>query len=331
MEFLSEVIRIRVLIYGAGVLGRLYAYLLQKAQCDVTLLARGKTLLALQERGIRLFFSLQDERVQFTVPTVDRVSPEDDYDVILVVMQKNQVSSIIPALVAIKSRPDIIILGNNGTLVADYCPPLDPAQVILGFPSAGGMRVGDEIEIMYSSKSSIHLGEIDCTMSPRLEKYRLFFEDAGIPVKINPDIDAWLKYHIALVSPLANALIAIDCDNYKFAETPALINAGIKGILEGFRVLRKLRYKLNPKSLWVFYLPRWLVRRTFRKRMKTRFAEVAMAGHAKYASEEMNQIAKEFRILITESGLKTPNLDYLSQFLDPSFPRFDTEINATEP
>ena len=321
MKFVSEVIKIRVLIYGAGVLGRLYAYLLQKAQCDVTLLARGKTFLDIQERGIQLFFSLQNERVQFTIPTVDCVSPEDEYDTIFVVMQKNQISAILPTLAAVKSHPDIIFLGNNGTFVADYCPPLNPAQVLLGFPSAGGMRVGDEIEIMYSSETAMYLGEIDGSISPRLEKYRIFFEGANIPVKFNTNIDAWLKYHIALVSPFANALIAIDCDNYQFAETPALLEAAVRGIRESFRVLRKLGYPINPKSLRMLYLPLFVIRKILRKRMKTRAAEIAMAGHAKYAQGEMQQISDEFRILILKSGVKTPWIDYLCQFLDPTIPR----------
>jgi hypothetical protein len=52
----------------------------------------------------------------------------------------------------------------------------------------------------------------------------------------------------------------------------------------------------------------------------SRAAEIAVAGHANAARDEMKQIADEFRALTQATTVATPVLDRLYPYLDPSVP-----------
>ena len=49
----QEVVVTRILIYGTGVIGSLYAALLSEMEMDVSVYVRGNRLKSLQEQGLR--------------------------------------------------------------------------------------------------------------------------------------------------------------------------------------------------------------------------------------------------------------------------------------
>ena len=70
----------RILIYGAGVIGSLYAVLLDKAGIDVTVCARGRRLEALRTGGLRY---LENGKIRKAEPKVTGCpDPGDRYDFI---------------------------------------------------------------------------------------------------------------------------------------------------------------------------------------------------------------------------------------------------------
>ena len=95
----------RLLIYGAGVLGSLYAARLQAAGHPVALLARGQRLANLRAHGIVLEDARTGERTTTNVEVVEQLASEDAYDLIIVLMRKNQIDAILPALAANRHTP----------------------------------------------------------------------------------------------------------------------------------------------------------------------------------------------------------------------------------
>ncbi len=67
----------RILIYGAGVIGSVYAARLQEGGHDVSVLAREQRLATIRERGILLEGALTGERTEVKVRAVERLEPED--------------------------------------------------------------------------------------------------------------------------------------------------------------------------------------------------------------------------------------------------------------
>jgi nucleoside-diphosphate-sugar epimerase len=78
----------KILIVGAGVIGSFNAARLKEAGHDVTLLARGRRLADLREHGVVLESS-RTGRSTTQVPLVDRLGPEDAYDLAIVIVRRN--------------------------------------------------------------------------------------------------------------------------------------------------------------------------------------------------------------------------------------------------
>lgn len=311
----------KVLIYGAGVLGSLYAALLHESGANVTLLARNQRLKILQEKGVRFTNVFTHTTHQTMVPVVSHVSSKHEYDLIIVVMQKQQVLSVLPILETLSPIPDVLFLGNNGLGEGEYQKYIPADHLFFGFPSAGGIREGDGFRIAYSPESPITLGVTDPALQPRLREIAQFFSHYGIPTTITPDVDAWLKSHVALVIPLALAIYAAAGDNYRLARTPGIIKMGIAAVKEELRVVEHLGYPILPVSLKkLTKFPTFVLSRVFKKRFDSEFAEIAMAGHANYARREMIHLAQELQAMNMKAGLATPKFDYLMKFVNPNFP-----------
>jgi len=77
----------KVLIYGAGVLGTLFAARLRESGNDVCVLARGKRLNDLRANGLVLEDVLTNRKTHTYVNVVEGLAPVDRYDLIVVLMR----------------------------------------------------------------------------------------------------------------------------------------------------------------------------------------------------------------------------------------------------
>jgi hypothetical protein len=135
-------------------------------------------------------------------------------------------------------------------------------------------------------------------------------------------MDAWLKTHAALVSPIGDALMLAGGDNYRLARTRDGIVLMIRAIRESFSALRALGIPVLPRQLALLArLPEPILVTLLTRFMNTRAAEIALARHANAARDEMRTFADELNALVARSGVPTPNLDRLYSFLDPVTPR----------
>ena len=83
----------KTLLYGAGPLGSLYAYLLHKAGNDVTILARNEHYTFLKENGVVLVNEFTQEKIIEKVNLVDSLNESDSYDLVIVLMRKNSIKN----------------------------------------------------------------------------------------------------------------------------------------------------------------------------------------------------------------------------------------------
>ena len=79
----------RILIYGAGVIGSFYASRFAKAGLDVTVLARGQRLKELQGHGLWYRGKTRTHKVE--VKTISELKPDDRYQFIFLTVRENQV------------------------------------------------------------------------------------------------------------------------------------------------------------------------------------------------------------------------------------------------
>jgi 2-dehydropantoate 2-reductase len=131
--------RINILVYGAGVMGSLYAARLKESGQQVTILARGKRLAEIRERGIVLEDATTGQRTTTEINAVEQLSPEDVYDLVVVLMRRTQIAAILPTLAANRHTPNILFMCNNASGPDEMVEALGRERVLLGFPGAGGV------------------------------------------------------------------------------------------------------------------------------------------------------------------------------------------------
>lgn len=317
----------KILIYGAGPLGSLLASRLHEAGHTVSLLARGKRLADLRDHGIVLV-DTETERETVSRPNiVERLDPEDPYDLVMVVMRKNRALEILPILAANRHTPNILFLMNNAAGPDALTGALGAERVLTGFPMAAGYRRGHKIHYLAGGgpekPARIPIGEADGTIRPRTRVVAAVLGTMqGFDAEIRTDMDAWLKTHVALLMPsLAPAMRAAGRDNVRMAHTRDAIVLTIRAIREGFRVVRKLGFPNVPSSVWMFrWLPEPILVWGFRKQLPDPRMRTAMLEHADAAQDEIRHLAGEFDELIRRSGVPTPVIDRLKKYFDPDTP-----------
>jgi 2-dehydropantoate 2-reductase len=105
----------RVLVYGAGVIGTLYAARLQESGQLVTVLARDRRLADIRTHGLALEDVVSGSRSTTPVDVTERLAPEDQYDVALITVRRDQLASVVPALQANRSVPTMLFADSDGS------------------------------------------------------------------------------------------------------------------------------------------------------------------------------------------------------------------------
>lgn len=313
----------KTLVYGAGSLGTLYAHRLVQAGKDVTLLARGQRYDSIQAHGLVLVDEMTGAREESRVHVVSELGPDDDQDLVIVSIRKNKLPPVLEALAANARIRNILFMGNNALGFESYLDALPEAKLLFGFPGAGGGVTEHVVHYADREKPggrrrAVTIGEVDGETRDRTRAIQDLFESSGVPVDVSADIDGWLKYHVALVSPLVNALYEHGCDNYALAKDRGAMRAMVRAAKEGGRVLRALGYTRRQPFRFnlLYWLPEILSVQAIRGLLESKFAEVAFARHARAARDEMRQLAEEFRILAEQTLIPTPNIRMLRSFVD---------------
>jgi ketopantoate reductase len=130
---------LKILIYGAGVIGSIFAGKLAIAGNDVTVLARGNRFNELKNEGIILVNSGTMKVEQAAVNVIDTLLPDDQYDYIIVAMQGTQVGDILSVLSENCSK-NIVFVVNKASGYEEWVIAVGKDRLLIGFPSAGGER-----------------------------------------------------------------------------------------------------------------------------------------------------------------------------------------------
>lgn len=311
-------LHMKVLVIGAGVLGSVYAARLAQAGQVVTIFARGRRLNEIREYGLVLINEQTQRQTVTRVETVDALNPDDQYDLVLVLVRKNQLASVLPCLANSRGTPQVLFMVNNAAGPGEIIQQLGRERVILGFPGAGGERDGHVVRyrIVNGLLQPTTVGELDGLRTARIEEIASILAKAGFPTAISTHIDAWLKTHAVFVSPIANAIYLAGGSNYSLARHPNGLARMIAAMREGFRVLHALGIPVTPaKFRAIEWLPKPLLIAMCRVVFNTRQAELVLARHANSARDEMGQIAREVQQLAAEAGVATPHSNDLANYI----------------
>jgi 2-dehydropantoate 2-reductase len=310
----------KTLILGAGVIGSFNAARLTEAGQNVTLLARGRRLADLRQYGVVLENCRTGARSTTQVPLVDWLGPEDVYDLAIVVMRRNQIPLVLPALAQNHHIPTVLFLGNNAAGSQDMIEALGRERVLLGMANAGGAREGHVVCYLWSHWMPLLFGELDDRPTPRAHAIVRLFRTAGLSARIVKNIDAYLKTHAAGLPALAGAVYMAGGSTRQLAHTPDAIKLNVQAFREAFLALRAVGVPLRPSATRLLeWLPEPILAFLFRLLLDSRLADMGAQPHMDAAVDEMKELADELRQIFRQSGLSSPASDILFAQVDDRF------------
>lgn len=288
----------KFLVYGGGTIGLSYAWLLSSAH-QVDVLFRPSRAQAARQG---FDFTVRDLRGKTVAEKRFHYQPQvvtemnGAYQAVLVTVNRTQLASALPALQACPA--DIIFMQNHWDIQRELAPYLEPSRYLLGFPSQiGGGREGARVEVNLYGEGTV-LGEADGAHSPRLERYKTAFEQAGLAVEVKSDMLDWMRVHYLQQSISAGAVLKAGSYQAFAASYPA-VKEMVYAFREGVAVCAG--YGVNTKKVFpasLFRLPAPLVARVMKRMLSQPDTAAMVTGHMKQGLPEW--VAGYYEVL--ESG-----------------------------
>ncbi|HNV51346.1 MAG TPA: 2-dehydropantoate 2-reductase [Tenuifilaceae bacterium] len=229
----------KIAIIGTGGVGGYFGAKLAQAGNEVTFLARGEHLKAIQKNGLTVKSILGDFRVE-NIKATDKISNIEKPDLVIISVKAWQVKEIGEELKPILKSDTTIIPLQNGVLAADELMENIDRKHILG----GLCRIISKIEAPgvinhFGVTPTIVFGELDKSKTERLARIQNAFNAAGIVSRISDDIEAdiWKKF----ISICVSGLLAVSNTTYgELRELKETRNLMVELINEVYILSRKI-------------------------------------------------------------------------------------------
>ena len=310
---MRETARLKVLFFGAGVLGSLYAARLHEAGHTVSIVARGRRREELQQHGIVLVRHDTGERSVTRVRVVDSVPADEVFDTCVVLVQRQQLDEALPALAVGTGIASFMVMANMLDGPDVLIDALGRERVLVGHVNAGGEREGHVVRYMCSQRMT--MGELDGSRTERLGRIAGAFEDAGFPVDISRDMIAWKRCHAAFGSVLCNALYMAGTDNFRLAREKETLKKLVLGIREALSVMKAHGIAIEPAKLKsIFWIPTVLLVPMLSRALGSDLFDIGGARHARNARDEMLRLTNELMAMARAAAIATPVLDELAPY-----------------
>ena len=293
VDFIMNNQKVRLLIFGAGVVGSLYALRFIQSGMDVTMLARGSRLKELQKKGLR--YNEKGIIKKVSVNVIETLRNDDIYDFIFVPVRFDQAVSALTAIKDNKSE-NIVTLAN--TVGYDNWTSIVGERLIPGFPGAGGDIKDGVLYAQFSPKyiQGTIFGEISNTKTERTQKLTQIFEAANLPYEIPKNILAFHISHAAMIAPNKYLYTENGMVDAKTAKSSRILRSIAIDIKQNIRLMKQDGIPvLDSNTKAIGKLPTWMIILMFRIMLSVSFTRDVMLGnHALTAKPEAMQLDKEF-------------------------------------
>ncbi|MCI0847653.1 MAG: 2-dehydropantoate 2-reductase [Chloroflexi bacterium] len=185
----------RIAVMGAGGIGSCYGGLLARAGCDVTLIARGAHLRAIQQNGLHL--DRQDESFTVQVPATDDPSEVGPVDLVLFTVKTYQNSEAIPFMKPLVGDDSAILTLQNGVESAEQiAQEHGSAKVLPGSAYAVAHVESPGVIMQQTPQARLVFGESDGSRSNRALAFQETFSSASITAELSDDTvkAIWSKF-----------------------------------------------------------------------------------------------------------------------------------------
>lgn len=202
----------KIAIIGTGGVGGYFGGKMAQAGFDVTFVARGEHLKALQQNGLTVKSIYGDFKID-KVKATDQIAVIGKVDLIILGVKAWQVKEIAPTLLPLLHETTAVIPLQNGVMAAEELQAFIPKENVIG----GLCRIFANIESPgvinhFGFDPIIVFGELNNVKSERCLKLQSVFEQSGFHSKLADDITAelWRKF----IGICVGGLLAVTRSNY---------------------------------------------------------------------------------------------------------------------
>src|ERR1700683_3344836 len=299
----------KIVVVGPGVIGSIYGCLLARSGHDVTLIARGRRLADLQKYGLVLEDADAGQRTEMSLPVLDKLSPDDRYDLVLVSVRSEQFATTLPMINGMGDGSDVLMFGNTTGNQNELITALGE-RALFGFPAAGGIQDGPIVRYVLIKQQRTMLGEADGTSTTRMPRLRTMFGDAGFRTKASANIGGWMIGHSAFIVPIALALYRFDTNAASLAADARTLRLMVLATQDAFEALDDVEIPANLRWLYL-RTPTAFAVRYWRRVFASPRGELWFGAHSRAAPDEMHALAAELRAAVQKTGRPTPHFDAL--------------------
>lgn len=318
----------KVLVFGAGVIGTMHAWAFERAGHTVSLLVRpghvdrwtsGVALRILDGRGGRA----QETKVLYRPNVVPSFGPDDGYDLIVDAVRYTQAEDALPELVANRGKALILFFHQSwrGLDVIDRA--LTKEQYVLGMPRAGGVLSQGVLDGAFEGPVLLGTSTCGSPVTPVVEgaaKKNLdfvagLFRPAGFQVESPENMEHWYWVHFASTAVYTGA-IAREGGYDTFATSKTAIRDALLAGREAMDICtaRGVDLRKIPEAK-VFASPPLVAAPLMRRALAQPVTRRMSQTHPDYA-EEFRRIFDEVLETAQQLNVPTPHLEAFAPYVD---------------
>lgn len=283
----------RILIYGAGVIGSLYAVLLKEAGYDTTIYARGHRLEVLQNHG--LLYKKNNIIKKVDIKVIDHLQDNAIYDFIFLTVRENQLYQALKELKSNKSKT-IITMVNSLDNYEKWESIVGKGKILPAFPGAGGSITNNILDAALTPKiiQPTTFSEISGKKTKRTAQLSKILKHAHIPYQQVNNMHIWQLCHLGMVVPLADAYYQTEHPE-SVGQDKVIMKKIAKELKDNFKILYDNLHTLSPYKMNIFrILPIPILTYILSQAYKSRFGHTFMYQHAIKAPDEMKELHNQF-------------------------------------
>lgn len=314
----------KILIYGAGVIGCTYGWKLSEAGHDITVLVRKGQKKKIDECGIHLICQDFRDGKKKTVDTIfcpqviDELDVQNDFEYIIVAINKIQLSEVLPILSVSAGKAHILFFQNNWNCFDEISRYLKSEQYFFGFPfMVGGGKDTDGIHCVISGMKYSHtpIGEVNGEVSYRVRRIVQALGESNMKPVISRQILLWIITHYAIATGLTAGILSAG-NAAKFVEDSVIIRTTICAIREGFAICLKRGYNAKmEKANRLYRLPLFIGVPIAKKIYGNEVLQLMFDGHVNHSPEEVRQMIEDMITYGMKYKIETPNLIKLKKII----------------
>ena len=192
----------RIVVMGSGGLGGYFGGLLAQSGADVTFVARGAHLQALQERGL----TVRSVNGDFTVPVQACADPRalPPAGLVLFCVKTYDAAAAAALLQPVVDAQTIVLTLQNGVdMAADLQTTFGRGTVLAGVTRIGSTLVAPGVIEQPTTDRLIEFGSLTGQQQEQVDRVQTLCTTAGMPTLVSPNIQRSLWEKLVFIAPFS--------------------------------------------------------------------------------------------------------------------------------